>query len=363
MLPLVRALLAAGDEVTVASGADVEAPVTAAGAAFRPIGHGFGDWFATLAARTRGNPGDGLPPERIMPYFLPRLFGEIVPDDVIDDLLDCGRDLRPDLIVFDQESYAAPLAARILAVPAAQHLFGPLTDPEALQLVADAISPLWRSFGLDVDAHAGVYTTATIAVCPPSLETRAVPAGDLLPVRPTSLPRAAGPARARPLVYVTMGTQWADAEIVRTILAALADDPGDVLATVGTALEPGALGPVPPNARVERYVPQADVLPDCAAVVHHAGAGTMFGALAHGLPQVALPQAADNFVNAGALHRAGAARVLRPDEIGVDSVRAAVRSVLSKAQYADAARKIAAEIAEMPAPEEVADHLRRITGS
>ena len=95
----------------------------------------------------------------------------------------------------------------------------------------------------------------------------------------------------RPLVYVTMGTLMnRDFDLFGEILAALADEPVNVLVTIGRENDPAQLEPVPANARVQRFIPQAEVLPHCAAVIHHAGAGTMFGVLSHGLPSVALPR-------------------------------------------------------------------------
>jgi UDP:flavonoid glycosyltransferase YjiC (YdhE family) len=115
---------------------------------------------------------------------------------------------------------------------------------------------------------------------------------------------------------------------------------------------------VPANARVDRFIPQDTLLPTCAAVVHHGGAGTTFGALAHGLPQVVLPQGADNFVHAAVLERAGVARVLRPGEVTPGTIQDAVRHVLGEPSYRGAAHQVAAEIATMPSPAQVANALR-----
>jgi UDP:flavonoid glycosyltransferase YjiC (YdhE family) len=109
---------------------------------------------------------------------------------------------------------------------------------------------------------------------------------------------------------------------------------------------------------VERFIPQASLLPACAALVHHGGAGTTFGALAHGLPQVVIPQGADNFILATMLERAGVAHVLRPGEESSDRIRDAVRRVLQEPGFASAARRVAAEIAGMPSPTDVAETLR-----
>jgi UDP:flavonoid glycosyltransferase YjiC (YdhE family) len=106
-------------------------------------------------------------------------------------------------------------------------------------------------------------------------------------------------------------------------------------------------------------VPQADVLGHCAAAVHHAGAGTSFGVLAHGLPSVAVPQSADNFRIAALLDDAGAAHVVMPGDATAARVRAALEAVLADASYRSAADRIARDIATMPSAADVADALRQ----
>jgi MGT family glycosyltransferase len=142
------------------------------------------------------------------------------------------------------------------------------------------------------------------------------------------------------------------------VLEGLADEPIDVVMTVGANGDPAALTPFPANTIVERFIPQAELLPRCQAVVHHGGAGTTFGALAHGLPQLVIPQGADNFAHAAMVEQAGEAVVLLPGEATPSNVRDGVRRILAEPTYADRARRTADEIAVMPGPPEVAEALR-----
>ena len=371
VLPLAEAFAAQGDEVVVASGPDAAEPVSRRGLTFREVGPAFGGWFGALAGRTRGAPGDGLPPERVERYFVPRLFGEIGTALMVDDLMAAARDLRPDLLVFDPLTYAGPLVATVLGVPCVQHTVGLLTGAEVLDLVTDAVSPIWREFGLAVPPAAGTCTGDTVTICPAALDPAATGLARVQPLRPVPLPHG-GPPPAdlptglwnRPVVYLTLGTfSNGNIPLFRLLLDALADLPVNVLATVGTDVDPTALGAVPPGAHVVRFVPQADVLGHCAAAVHHAGAGTALGILAHGLPSVAVPQSADNFAIAGRLAAAGAAQVLMPDEVDQDAVRAATLAVLEAEATRTAARRLADDIAAMPSPPEVAALLRsRVAG-
>ena len=69
----------------------------------------------------------------------------------------------------------------------------------------------------------------------------------------------------------------------------------DILVAVGPEGDPTLLGEVPSNVHVERFVAQSAVLPMVDLIVQHGGIGTVLGALGAGLPQLVLPQGADQF--------------------------------------------------------------------
>ena len=123
--------------------------------------------------------------------------------------------------------------------------------------------------------------------------------------------------------------------------------------TIGRNNDPAELGPLPANVVVERYVPQADVLPFCDVAVGHGGSGSTLGALAHGLPMLLLPHGADQFENAQACAVLGVARVLMPDALTAEGVASAVRALLAEPAPRAAADQVAREIAAMSTPQEV----------
>ncbi|HEX6405262.1 MAG TPA: nucleotide disphospho-sugar-binding domain-containing protein [Pseudonocardiaceae bacterium] len=69
---------------------------------------------------------------------------------------------------------------------------------------------------------------------------------------------------------------------------------------------------------------------------------------AHGLPQLILPQGADQFTNATTCQSAGAALALRPDELSADAVAAAAERLITDPAFRHAAAGIQAEIDAMP---------------
>lgn len=133
-----------------------------------------------------------------------------------------------------------------------------------------------------------------------------------------------------------------------------------LLVAVGPDADPAALDSQPPNVQVERWVHQPQVLAHCAVVVSHGGSGTFLGALADGLPQLCLPQAADQFRNAEGGRRSGAALVLTPREASSQAVAHAVATLLAEDGFRRAAARVAAEIADMPSPADVVEALVRL---
>ena len=155
--------------------------------------------------------------------------------------------------------------------------------------------------------------------------------------RTSVLPAWLAPLPSRPLVYVTMGTEFnKKPEIFRSILDGLAGEPFEVVVTVGASGDPAALGPVGDNVRVERFVPQSRLLPHAAVFVSHGGSGALLGGLNAGVPMLAIPQGADQFLNAETIVEHGLGLRLLPDELSPAAVRDAVRQLVEDGRYRDA---------------------------
>ena len=93
------------------------------------------------------------------------------------------------------------------------------------------------------------------------------------------------------------------------------------------------------------------MLPHTDLVVSHSGSGTMLGALALGIPQVAAPRGTDQPENAALLARAGAGVVVAQDDYGEESLRAAIEQVTATV-VRRTTRRVQAEIVAMPDADE-----------
>jgi MGT family glycosyltransferase len=254
--------------------------------------------------------------------------------------------------------------AGALGVPNVTHGFGHPLPAVRLERAGQAMQPLWQEHGLTAPPFAGTYAHLYLDIYPEALKAYGNGhIAELMKTRPHDPAPAATPADP-PLVYVTFGTVFnRNLGLIGTVVEGVRELPLDVVVTLGPGNDGEALGDQPPNVRVAEYIPQAELLPRCAAVVSHAGSGTFLAALAQGLPQLLLPQAADQFLNADAAVRAGVAREIPPGEITPERVREELGRVLHDSEIAAAARAMSTEVAAMPPAGAVADELERRYGS
>jgi UDP:flavonoid glycosyltransferase YjiC (YdhE family) len=371
LLPLANALADAGHDVAIATGPDVRARAETAGFATFPAGIGLSETWQRLVRRYPDQIYNRLAPDEIMQWYLPKLFGEIVAPAMLEDLVPLVRTWRPDVIVHDTFDFAAPVAAAMSDVPSVSHTLGIRFEGELLDLIAAAVAPLWRLHGLAADPTAGLYRDLCLDIMPSALQLdeparradviRGLRPVDAPPIGEEQLPTWMTSRREVPLVYMTLGTESnTDVSMFRSVLDGLADLEVEVLVTVGAQRDPSFVGSVPGNAHIERYVPQSLLLPLFSVVICHGGAGTTLGALAHGVPLLVLPQGADQYLIGDRVVSCGAGLRLAPPEVNPDSVRRCVLDLLHGTEYRRAARRVQAEIAAMPAPEETVPLIERI---
>jgi UDP:flavonoid glycosyltransferase YjiC (YdhE family) len=121
-----------------------------------------------------------------------------------------------------------------------------------------------------------------------------------------------------------------------------------------------AVGPASANVRVLAQFPLHLLLPTCAAVVHHGGAGCLMTSVAAGVPQVAIPTGMDQPANARRLHASGAGICLPRQEASVASIRSAVLAVLERPTYREAAARLRRQNQDRPTPARLVDDLEKL---
>jgi UDP:flavonoid glycosyltransferase YjiC (YdhE family) len=280
---------------------------------------------------------------------------------MLDPLLRLLEDWSPGLVVFEETTYAAALAAAHLGIPAVRHLWGVDimsfirgSEPWALGRLLDRL-------GL---ADPGTDGMATVDHCPPSLQVQA-PYPRLrmryVPYNGSGLvPRWVTEPTGRPRVCVTYGTTSAQVGdyqfIVDRIVAALSQLDVDVVVTL-SASDWRRLGEVPRNVRVTERLPLHAVLPGCDLIISQGGPGTMLTAAACGTPQLIIPQLTDQKLIGAMLASSGAGSVLDLDQADPDRIAVRAAEMLASRDYLASAGRLRTEIEQQPTPLAVARQL------
>lgn len=162
----------------------------------------------------------------------------------------------------------------------------------------------------------------------------------------------------RPIVLVTCSTErQSDSAILQTALACLAQSDVFVVGTSG-AQDPGEFD-VPPNARVESFLPHGPIVERAVAVVCHGGMGITQRALLHGVPPVVIPFGRDQLEVARRVERAGAGVRLNPKKLTPDRLREAVDQARDRA---DGAGRVAEAFRRAGGDSRAADLVEELIG-
>ncbi|MEU7799421.1 nucleotide disphospho-sugar-binding domain-containing protein [Micromonospora arborensis] len=244
----------------------------------------------------------------------------------------------PDLVVYDTVTAYAPVLAARWGVPEVQfsptHVF-PRGSEERIgspvRLAPETrpcVVALPRSLQVGADAVGGEHHFVG------PIPWRRVADGDWT-----------GPA-GRPVALISLGTTYNRAPGVFTACAeAFAGGGWHVVIATGAAVDPAALGTLPSDVEVHRWVPQVRVLEQAGVFVTAGGTGSVLEGLTHGVPLVVVPQGVEQFVTAARVDALGLGRLIRPQDVTAQAVRAAVEDVTTSARVSAGLAAMRAEIA------------------
>ena len=398
-LALTRELVERGHEVRVVAHGAARARIERTGAEFVPIR----DWLPDLdithpetdpirdwEART---PLGAAKRMRDAPIAALR---EATREDI--QLLD---EWSPDVVVFDWQFIAAPIAAERAGIPAVAlvHCPYPFPAPGAPPLFSGQ-KPMGGPLGAARDRLLNAMTRRFLTAGLPMLNDVRAEHGlaplkewndQILGVRAIYVMTAPeldfsskaqlpanvhymGPAfepfekewespwpsdNADPLVLISFSTSYMNQlALAQRVLDAVAGLPVRALLTAGPALDPSQLR-IPDNARTVPFVSHRTVLPHTALVVTHAGWQTVNAALADGVPLVCIPDGRDqpdNAVRVVAVH----AGVSAGKKSSPEKLRRVISAALEDESIKRGARAMAGALARSDGAIVIADELERL---
>jgi UDP:flavonoid glycosyltransferase YjiC (YdhE family) len=354
MVPLQRALRAAGHDVLVGTAGDAMG-VRQAGLSIEDVAPTF--HFGRVARRMMmGHPLTaraelaGVGGTRGVSL----LFGA-VNEQMAAGVVALADRWKPDLVVYEPLAVAGALAAARCGVRAVLHENSLFDGPLLVQATAERMANVLRSHGMTGQPP----MDAIVTVAPPSLvgarrgwPMRYVPYSgegvlpDWLrrpPVRPriaVSRSTVAGPGGGDIMSAVVAAAPNVDAEFV-------------LVRPDRKVLRRKAL---PENIRTVAWIPLNSALLACAGIVHHGGAGGVLGALAAGVPQLVVPGPGDRRHNARLVAARGAGLAVAAKAITATEL---IRLITDTA-LASAAGEVRQEMAAMPGPVELVARLEAL---
>ncbi|MDT0456844.1 activator-dependent family glycosyltransferase [Streptomyces sp. DSM 41527] len=304
---------------------------------------------------------------------------------MIADLVEFARHWRPDLVIWDPLTLAAPVAAKAVGAAHARLLFGVdvfgvprdrFLRLKAQQPEGQRSDPLAEWLGGYARKYGGEFSEDmvtghfTIDQFPGSLQTEAsglhyermqfIPYGG-----PATVAKWLWEEPERPRVALTMGLSATDVYSGYTIptqdvLDALADLDIELVATIAEG-EKAKLRRIPDNARLVPFVPLHHLAPTCSAFIHHAGAATLATVARHPVPHLSLHYHWDQPILARKLTEHGAGLDLHTTEATGQAVRTAVERLLAEPQFRTRAAALRDETLALPTPNQLVPRLEELT--
>lgn len=358
-----------GHRMVWASGEGVQQMVQARGLTFAPLAVS-GWWHDLLPLPPRLGPAErqARRQQRALAVWLN-------PDTVLAalaELLDLAAALRPQVILAEPYAAAGVLLAEKLGLPLVIVGRPALPPAEFGHPAASLIQQL-----LERAQVAGAYwDLAGGTPCSPQLHldffcrdwyTDLPDIGSQTLFCGGAAPRisdAPGP-EGRLRVLVTLGSTFSDDETFFRLAAESA-----VMAGAASLLAVGRRTPLllaslqeaaPPGCQVEAWVDFAQVLPQMAAVVHHGGVGTTHAALLHGLPQIAVPHAGDQWSQAARVTQSGVGYGIRPRDFNLANAPLTLAQILYDPPFRANAAALAAQMQALGGVAAAADAVERLT--
>ncbi|WP_228538196.1 macrolide family glycosyltransferase [Nocardia sp. XZ_19_385] len=144
------------------------------------------------------------------------------------------------------------------------------------------------------------------------------------------------PAAAQQILLISLGSAYTHRpEFYRQCLRAYGNLPGwHVVLQIGKHTDPQELGEIPANVEVRSWVPQRAILEQADAFVTHAGMGGCGEGLLSGVPMIAVPQGAEQFMNADRLVELGVARRIDTQAADAQNLREALIALVGDPEVA-----------------------------
>lgn len=296
-------------------------------------------------------------------------------DGILDAQVRLIQQEKPDMVVCDG-TFSITSAAHITGVPAVgimnayyMHFYRPGSIFRPLINIWDRfhLAPIrnrvFRKYGCEpTDAKHLFWSSRVIS---PGLEEfdayiRDYPhweaVGPIWGKLPTERPEwIDGLTEGGPNVYITFGSTGDLGRFLRRNFALLGQMPYRFIVTTGGQVDQATKDQAPANFLFADYAPGDELLKHCTALIFHGGNGTMYQALAAGVPMVALPHTLEQDINARLCESHGFGIRMKPGQAAGERLRSALERIIGEPTYREAAGHYSRRIQASPGERRAAE--------
>jgi MGT family glycosyltransferase len=357
-LPLVRELVARGEDVVYYATDAFRPQVEQTQARFRPYRNEF---LADMGAL----------PERMdeLAWLL-----MLTTADVLDRELEVIRADRPDYLITDSVAPWGQWIGEILGLPVVtststfafnRHVFAFAlaqgVRPKSARLLASKIRYMIKALAVrrriarkhrargprmveTVFGRSGlniVYTSRHFQPCADTFDESFRFVGPSMAPRAETVEFPWERIQHRRVVYVSLGTLFnASPAFYRTCFEAFRGEDYQVIMSVGVNADAASLGTPPANVIVRSYVPQLEVLRRVRAFVTHGGMNSVNESLYHAVPLVVIPQMGEQDLVGRRVRELGAGLHIAKEAVTAEALRASVRRLLTEDEFGRRAAEV-----------------------
>jgi MGT family glycosyltransferase len=167
----------------------------------------------------------------------------------------------------------------------------------------------------------------------------------------------------RPAVYFTIGTvESAYDRRFFSIAAEAVRSAPEIQAVMTVCYDGSDIGDmaIPKNLRIEKYIPNALIVPKVDLVVHHGGFSTTLDCLMSGTPSIVIPFEGDQNDNGRRVSYLRAGYRMRYKDLTPEKLKKAISKALADRSIAGRSREIACSLERHNGPETAADLVERL---
>nr|BBH91613.1 glycosyl transferase family 1 [Thermosporothrix sp. COM3] len=364
-LAVVEELITRGEEVIYYLPEEFRAQIETTGAVFRSYPFELFSQEQTSPFSTEYHIHDIQVRLAVLQAYMIKQCMSIVPS-----LVESVRAERPDCLLYDGMFLWARLIAEILQIPRiVLRASYDLTDnpyanllrvfsssSEMIQTLNHELAGLCERYGLpryEVNSFTEDNPSLSIAFIPRSfLPDPAQFDGRFLFVGPSLRTRwqarhALQDAETEKQLYIALGSIYTNqAEFYRLCFAAFGDTAWHVRLSIGTQLEPEALGPAPQNFLIAPRFSQLEILARTTIFVSHGGLNSVMESLYSGVPLVIVPETSEHEAIGTRVAELGAGIKLEKASLTAECLRDAVDLVANDPSFAVRAGELQQQLQE-----------------